>query len=50
MTTYLYETATPPRTSADGGRSGDDSGLPTAVVVGLVMLVGVGLVVLWAHN
>ena len=50
VTTYLYETATPPRTSADAGPSGDDSGLPTAVVVGLVMLVGVGLVVLWAHH
>ena len=49
VTTYLYETAAPVRTSADASRSGDDSGLPTSLVVGVVMLLGAGLVVLWAH-
>jgi hypothetical protein len=49
-TTYLYETAAPPRTSVDAGRSSDDSGLSAALVVGLVLLVGFGLVVLWARS
>ena len=50
-TTYLYETAAPARACADAGSSADRRlRLPTALVVGLVIVVGVGLVVLWAHS
>ena len=50
VTTYLYETAASPRAAADAGRSSDESGLPTALVVGLVVVAGLGLLVLWAHS
>jgi hypothetical protein len=48
-TTYVYETveasaAVPPPPPSD-----DDSSLPTALVAGALVLVGAGLVVLWAH-
>ena len=49
-TTYLYETAAPPRRSADAGGSADDSELPTALIVGLVRVVGFGLVFPWARS
>lgn len=49
-TTYVYETAaveraaTPRRSDPD-----DDPGLPAAVLLGGLALLGLGLVVLWAH-
>ena len=49
-TTYRYETVAPPRPPANVGGSAGDSELPTALVVGLVIVVGFGLVVLWAHH
>jgi hypothetical protein len=47
-TTYVYETVERGAAAPEATPS-DDSALPTAVVVGALMLVGVGLVVLWAH-
>ena len=50
VTTYVYETAAAERgnpLTEPGGN--DDSGLPTALLVSGLALLGVGLVVLWAH-
>jgi hypothetical protein len=48
--TYVYDTAAAKRTAppADAEHS-DDSALPAALVVGGLALLGLGLVVLWAH-
>lgn len=49
-TTYVFETATPEPTAATPDPDPtDDPGLPAAVVVAGLALVGFGLVVLWAH-
>ena len=48
--TYEYETAAPAPTARPESRPTDDRfGLPTALVIGGLMLLGVGLVVAWSH-
>jgi hypothetical protein len=49
-TTYVYETETAERrAAAPEPQPTDDSALPTAIVVVGVTLLGLGLVVVWAH-
>jgi hypothetical protein len=49
-TTYVYDTAAAERTDpSPRRRPTDDSELPTAIVLGGLALLGLGLVVLWAH-
>ncbi len=48
--TYVYDTAAAKRTAPPAeAEHSDDSGLPPALVVGGLALLGLGLVVLWAH-
>ena len=49
VTTYVYETAAAERATARPERRSEDSGLPTALVLGGLALLGAGLVVLWSH-
>jgi hypothetical protein len=48
-TSYIYETAAPERVSRARPRRTDGSGLPPALLVGCLVLVGAGLVVAWSH-
>jgi hypothetical protein len=48
-TTYVYETVTAERTAPPEPQAAGDSELPTAIVLGGLTLLGLGLVVLWAH-
>jgi hypothetical protein len=48
-TTYVYETAAAERATPQRPDPDDDSGLPAAVLLGGLGLLGLGLVVLWAH-
>jgi hypothetical protein len=48
-TSYVYETAAPERAARPQPRPSDDSGLPPALLVGCLALLGVGLVVAWSH-
>jgi hypothetical protein len=48
-TTYVYETAAAERATPQRPDPDDDSVLPAAVLLGGLGLLGLGLVVLWAH-
>lgn len=47
--TYRYETSAPASTARPQSRETDESGLPAALVVGGLVLLGAGLVVAWSH-
>jgi hypothetical protein len=48
--TYEYETvAQAPTAQRESGSTDDDSGVPTALLIGGLVLLGVGLVVAWSH-
>jgi hypothetical protein len=49
-TTYVYETAEVERATPQRSDPDDDSGLPAAVLLGGLALLGLGLVVVWAHS
>jgi hypothetical protein len=49
-TTYVFETAAPERPAVGPGpEPSDDSGVPVPVIAAGLALLGLGLVVLWAH-
>jgi hypothetical protein len=48
-TTYVFETAAPEPRAAPGEDPSEDRGLPAAVIVAGLALLGTGIVVLWAH-
>lgn len=48
-TSYVYETAAPERVARAQPRPTDGSGLPPALLVGCLVLLGAGLVVAWSH-
>ncbi len=49
VTTYVYETAAAAPVTGRSESEPDDSGIPAALVLGGLALLGAGLVVLWAH-
>ena len=48
-TTYVFETAAPEPSAAPAEDPSEDTGLPAAIIVAGLALLGAGLVVLWAH-